>query len=107
MFTPPSLAHRLCAVARRAALTPLCALLLLAPAVGCGGPSRPQGESPAEELYLQGMDALADEDFLTASDRFRAVKTKFVYTRFAALAELRLADALIAQVMAVACRVCA
>lgn len=58
----------------------------------CGGVERKRGESPAEELYLKGVDAQADEDFLTATELFRSVKTKFVYTRFAALAELRLAD---------------
>jgi outer membrane protein assembly factor BamD len=60
--------------------------------VGCGGVERARGASPAEELYLQGVDALNDQDFLTATERFRVVKTKHVYTRYAALAELKLAD---------------
>ena len=60
--------------------------------VGCGGVERARGASPAEELYLQGVDALKDQDYLTATERFRVVKTKHVYTSYAALAELKLAD---------------
>ena len=66
--------------------------LLAGVLTACGGVERKRGGSPAEELYLQGVDALSDEDFLSATERFRSVKTKYVYTRFAALAELRLAD---------------
>lgn len=64
-------------------------LLLL---TACGSVERTRGSTPAEELYLQGIEALKDEDFLSATERFRTVKTKFVYTQYAALAEVRLAD---------------
>jgi len=70
----------------------LACTLTLSALTGCGGVERKRGSSPAEELYLQGIDAQKDEDYLSATERFRNVKTKFVYTRYAALAELRLAD---------------
>jgi len=76
----------------RSALAWLMTCLMGLKLAACGGLERQRGATPAEELYLQGMDALTDEDFLSATERFRSVKTKFVYTRFAALAELRLAD---------------
>lgn len=64
---------------------------------GCGGQPQRQGKSKAEAIYLQGMDALSDEDYLTATDRFRAVKTKYLFSPYAALSELRLGDTAFAQ----------
>ena len=58
----------------------------------CGSSSTRASSSPAEALYNEGLDALDDEDFLVATERFQTVKTKFVYTQFAALSELRLGD---------------
>ena len=77
-------------------------LLLLSSTISiftaCGG-IRPsdQAKSPAEATYLQGVEALEDEDYLTASERFRTVKIKYIYTQYAALAELKSADTLAAQ----------
>ena len=65
--------------------------------IACGSQPKQQAKSVAEAVYLQGVEALEDEDFLTAAERFRTVKTKYLFSPFAALAELRLGDAALAQ----------
>lgn len=60
--------------------------------IGCSGGPQRVAKSEAEAVYLQGVEALEDEDYLTAAERFRKVKTKFLFSPFAALAELRLGD---------------
>jgi outer membrane protein assembly factor BamD len=60
--------------------------------LACGSRVKKAGETPAESLYLDGMEALKDQDYLTAFEIFQEVKTKFIYTPYAALAELRIAD---------------
>lgn len=47
----------------------------------------------ADKNYQKGMDALEDEDWLAAVKYFTFIKARFPYSRFAALSELRLADA--------------
>ena len=63
----------------------------------CGGQPKQKAKTIAEGVYLQGVEALEDEDFITAAERFRTVKTKYLFSPFAALAELRLGDAALAQ----------
>jgi outer membrane protein assembly factor BamD len=69
---------------------PLVALLVLgacakkAPAV--------KYESQAEEEYAQGVADLEDRDFGDAQRILERVRTKYPYSKFGALAELRLAD---------------
>ena len=58
----------------------------------CGSRVQKPGETPAESLYLDGVYALNDEDYLTAFDIFQEVKTKYMMTKYAKLADLRLAD---------------
>ena len=60
--------------------------------LSCASRVKKPGETPAESLYLDAMAALEDEDYITAFDLFQEVKTKYVYTQYAALAELRIAD---------------
>lgn len=71
-----------------------CACLNL---MSCGSKVKVNAKSPAEAVYLQGTHALDDEDYLTATERFRMVKTKYLFSPFAALAELRLGDTSFAQ----------
>lgn len=65
--------------------------------LGCGSERHLKAKSAAEAVYLQGMDALESEDFLTANERFNTLKTKYLFSPFAALAELRLGDSALAQ----------
>lgn len=72
----------------------------LSPALlGCG--ARPEAEAgyanSARHRYELGMEALLDEDFLEAIKQFTFVKNKFAYSKYAALAEIRMADAYFAQ----------
>ena len=64
---------------------------------GCSSKPIRQAKSEAESIYLQGMAALEDEDYLLATEKFRVVKTKFLFSPFSALAELRLGDTAFAQ----------
>lgn len=68
----------------------LCSLICFM--LACGARVKKAGETPAESMYLDGMEALKDQDYLTAFEIFQEVKTKFIYTPYAALAELRIAD---------------
>lgn len=63
----------------------------------CGNQVKIKARSQAEGVYLQGVHALKDEDYLTATERFRTVKTKYLFSPFASLAELRLGDTAYAQ----------
>jgi len=51
----------------------------------------------AEENYQAGMELLKDEAYPEAQKFFEYVKTKYPFSKFAALAELRIADAKFAQ----------
>lgn len=76
-------------------------LLLLAclPLVACGG-DQVQDQSyagSARRTYELGEEALEDEDYEEAVRHFSVVKNKFAYSRYAAMAELRIADTYFAQ----------
>ena len=47
----------------------------------------------AKKNYDQGLERLEDEEWTAAAKYFRFVKARFPYSRYAVLAELRLADA--------------
>jgi outer membrane protein assembly factor BamD len=53
--------------------------------------ARPGGPAP-EALYAQGVEALYSGQYPEAQKNFDAIKIQHPYSRFAALAELRLAD---------------
>ncbi len=85
--------------ARFAALAPLAgvagvALLCVAASSGCAGShtgSLNYGDN-ARLAYAKALDDFYDNDCMTAEPAFRNVRRQFPYTRFAALAELRIAD---------------
>jgi len=62
----------------------------------CGG-SAPDGkvdyEVTAKKNYDAGEQELADEDWIAAAKYFSFIKARFPYSKYAVLAELRLADA--------------
>jgi len=47
----------------------------------------------AEKNYNKGLDALKDHDWIAASKYFSFIKSRFPYSKYAVLAEIRLADA--------------
>jgi outer membrane protein assembly factor BamD len=49
-------------------------------------------ESPAEEDYVFGVAELEDRDFASAQKVLEKVRTKYPYSKYGVLAELRLAD---------------
>ena len=67
---------------------------LVASLVACGGsPPPPSYAGTARHRYEQGKEALDDEDYLQAVKHFTFVKNKFAYSKYAALAEVGMADA--------------
>ncbi len=73
------------------------ALVALAPlAQGCGGPEAKTGlnySADAERAYEHAMGEFNAHNWIESQQLFREVKRKYGYSRFAALAELRIADA--------------
>ncbi len=70
----------------------LLALVLLA--VGCQQVRSDTSYSgSARQRYQEGLEALEDSDYLEAVKHFTFVKNKYAYSKYAALAELRMADA--------------
>ncbi len=70
-------------------------LFLLALLVACGGKAavKPTGERTAAEVdYDSGVAELEDKSYPEAQKILERVRTKYPYSKFAALAELRLAD---------------
>ena len=73
-------------------------LVLLVALAGCGGKhvslsgDLKQGKT-AEEDYRAGVDELRSKNYVEATRFFETVKTKFPFSKYAALSELRLADA--------------
>jgi outer membrane protein assembly factor BamD len=65
---------------------------------GCGASAvDPSYAGTARYEYDQGVEALDDDDWVGAMERFTAVKNKFPYSQYAALAELRIGDTWYAQ----------
>jgi len=72
-----------------AAAAALCLLAL--PACGKKAPAV-KYESPAEEDYVRGVAELEDRSFNDAQKTLEKVRTKYPYSKYGVLAELRLAD---------------
>jgi outer membrane protein assembly factor BamD len=73
-------------------------VLLLLVAAACGGPHvSMSGDlkygASAEDDYKSGQDELKSKNYAEASKFFEHVRTKYPFSKFAALSELRLADA--------------
>lgn len=68
----------------------------LVPSVGCGGRSGTAAVDysvSAQKNYDKGLKELENKDWIAASKYFGFIKSRFPYSKFAVLAELRLADA--------------
>jgi len=60
----------------------------------CGGGPKPVSYSDkAKESYVLGVEALDDKNYIDAIENFSTVKTKYPYSQYAALAEVKIADA--------------
>lgn len=72
------------------------AVLLSVGAAGCAHPKPAQNPlhyaRDAERAYHQALNAFFDRDWETATTLFQDLKRKYAYSRYARLAELRLAD---------------
>lgn len=84
--------HRPAAALRRLALL---AAALAAPCFSACSSPRPDASysDSARAAFDEAMEAFEDEDYLEAVKRLTTVKNKYAYSRWAALAELRIADA--------------
>ena len=75
-------------------LSLLCVLTLL----GCGEAQRDRSYlGNARYTYQLGMEALNDSNYLDAVQHFSDVRTKYPYSKYAALADVRTADTYFAQ----------
>jgi outer membrane protein assembly factor BamD len=78
-------------------LLPVIALCTaLGASVACGGKSTSGAVDysvSAQKNYEKGLKELEDKDWIAASKYFGFIKTRFPYSKYAVLAELRLADA--------------
>lgn len=75
-------------------LAALCGALLAT--VGCGGKSASGAVDysvSAQKNYEKGLKELENKDWVAASKYFGFIKTRFPYSKYAVLADLRLADA--------------
>ncbi len=77
---------------------PLALAALLLTLAACGGKHVTLGGTPkfgkdAEDDYAAGVELLKDGSYPEAQKFFEHVKTKFPFSKFAALSDLRLADA--------------
>src|SRR6185503_12792167 len=72
----------------------LLVLLALAPACGGGkGSGKVDYSVSAQQNYERGLKELEEEDWIAAAKYFSFIKSRFPYSKYAVLAELRLADA--------------
>ena len=72
----------------------MAALAILAPACGGGQKTgKVKYSVSATENYEQGLERLEKKDWIAAAKYFSFIKARFPYSKFAVLAELRLADA--------------
>lgn len=70
-------------------------LALALAAAACGGDDKGKPvtyQLTAKQNYEKGLTELKDENHLEAIKYFSFVKTRFPYSRYATLAELRIAD---------------
>ncbi|MEB2313003.1 MAG: tetratricopeptide repeat protein [Sorangiineae bacterium] len=71
-------------------------LAFAAPVIGCAAPPRAQNPleyaEDAKRAYDEALDAFYDHDWETATQLFEDVKRKYGYSRYARLADLRVAD---------------
>jgi len=82
--------------ASRRALPALAAALALALIAACGGKTATGAVDysvSAPKNYDRGMAELGEKDWTAAAKYFSFIKSRFPYSRYAVLAELRLADA--------------
>lgn len=80
----------------RPVLLAIAVALAGAPATGCGGKTGTGAVDysvSAPKNYDRGMAELAEKDWTAAAKYFSFIKSRFPYSRYAVLAELRLADA--------------
>lgn len=83
---------------RAAALRLVLMLAAAAALVACGGaPTDSSYADSARTAYEEAIEYYEDEDYLEAVKRLTTVKNKFAYSKYAALAELRIADSYYAQ----------
>ena len=71
-------------------------IALCCSAAACGGKSTAGAVDysvSAQKNYEKGLKELEDKDWLAASKYFQFIKSRFPYSKYAVLAELRLADA--------------
>jgi len=65
--------------------------------LGCGAKATSSGavdySASAQKNYEKGLKQLEEKDWIAASKYFGFIKTRFPYSRYAVLSELRLADA--------------
>lgn len=83
---------------RAKGFAPLALILVLAAGTlgACGGArgaASVEYSVSAQRNYEKGMDALQQEDWIAAAKYFAFIKSRFPYSKFAVLSELRLADA--------------
>jgi len=82
---------------RRSRTAALALALAIAPAVGaCGGKNGPSAVDysvSAQKNYDRGLRQLDQHDWAAAAKYFAFIRSRFPYSKFAVLAELRLADA--------------
>jgi outer membrane protein assembly factor BamD len=79
---------------RASRVSALCLLLLSASACGSKTVSSLNYGDNARKAYAEALDDFFDEQCIQAEPAFRNVRRLYPYTRFAALAELRVADCL-------------
>lgn len=80
----------------RRCLPALAAVLALVAVAACGGKTATGSVDysvSAPKNYERGMAELAEKDWTAAAKYFSFIKSRFPYSRYAVLAELRLADA--------------
>ena len=68
-------------------------LLISGGLTGCGCLFGPKETDTAEELAEKGMEYFDDEDYYDALKAFTTLKERYPYSRYAILAELKVADA--------------
>ncbi len=74
----------------------LALVVSLGPAAACGGgkgSGKVDYSVSAQQNYERGLKELEEEDWIAAAKYFSFIKARFPYSKYAVLAELRLADA--------------